>query len=235
MAGVTGRSIAEVKTTMKESANNSKGEHMIEDIDQEEPELKGGLVVGNRKELDPKDEDVVPPTHDEIPVISQVVTVSKTGKLGKSQAVYASNSHDAIPRSRSTRVTSDTNISGKRSHKKGASITTNTPAELGDEADGPANEEMGEEDENGDADEPTYCYCNNISYGEMVACDNDACTKEWFHLECAGLDKAPVGKGMLFLSFIPLFCICLLNTSIAKWYCNECKEIMKNSKRFNVR
>lgn len=24
-----------------------------------------------------------------------------------------------------------------------------------------------------DPDEPTYCICNQVSYGEMVACDND--------------------------------------------------------------
>jgi hypothetical protein len=23
------------------------------------------------------------------------------------------------------------------------------------------------------ADEPTYCYCNNVSYGEMIACENE--------------------------------------------------------------
>jgi hypothetical protein len=28
-------------------------------------------------------------------------------------------------------------------------------------------------------DETRYCYCNQVSYGEMVACDRDGCTKEW--------------------------------------------------------
>lgn len=23
-----------------------------------------------------------------------------------------------------------------------------------------------------DPNEPTYCYCNRVSYGEMIACDN---------------------------------------------------------------
>lgn len=42
-----------------------------------------------------------------------------------------------------------------------------------------------------DADEPTYCYCNGVSYGEMVACDSDDCEREWFHLACVGLKVAP--------------------------------------------
>ena len=29
-------------------------------------------------------------------------------------------------------------------------------------------------------DEARYCYCNQVSYGEMVACDRDGCTKEWY-------------------------------------------------------
>ena len=47
--------------------------------------------------------------------------------------------------------------------------------------------------------EPTYCVCERVSFGEMVACDNDRCAREWFHLECIGLNAAPTGK----------------------WYCNE--------------
>jgi len=42
-----------------------------------------------------------------------------------------------------------------------------------------------------DDNEPRYCYCNNVSYGEMVACDNENCPREWFHLKCAGLKEAP--------------------------------------------
>lgn len=60
-------------------------------------------------------------------------------------------------------------------------------------------------------DEPRYCYCNEVSYGQMVACDNDACPREWFHLPCVKLDKAPVGR--------------------AKWFCSdECQEQHAKSK-----
>ena len=44
-----------------------------------------------------------------------------------------------------------------------------------------------------DVNEPTYCYCNKVSFGEMVACDNTSCPHEWFHYGCVGLSAAPDG------------------------------------------
>jgi len=59
------------------------------------------------------------------------------------------------------------------------------------------------------ADEPLYCYCNQVSYGEMVGCDGDDCKREWFHLPCTGLATLPKGK----------------------WYCDECLSKIKKAKR----
>ncbi|KAF3040005.1 hypothetical protein E8E11_000436 [Didymella keratinophila] len=68
----------------------------------------------------------------------------------------------------------------------------------------PEQEYQDAETDEGD-DEPRYCYCNEVSYGQMVACDNDACPREWFHLPCVQLEKAPVGR--------------------TKWFCSdECQE-----------
>lgn len=39
--------------------------------------------------------------------------------------------------------------------------------------------------------EPVYCICRRIAYGEMVSCDNDDCEIEWFHYGCVGLSKEP--------------------------------------------
>ncbi|XP_023854834.1 inhibitor of growth protein 5 isoform X2 [Salvelinus sp. IW2-2015] len=33
-----------------------------------------------------------------------------------------------------------------------------------------------------DPNEPTYCLCHQVSYGEMIGCDNPDCPIEWFHL-----------------------------------------------------
>ncbi|XP_014010905.1 inhibitor of growth protein 2 isoform X5 [Salmo salar] len=45
-----------------------------------------------------------------------------------------------------------------------------------------------------DPNEPTYCLCEQVSYGEMIGCDNDACPIEWFHFSCVGLTYKPKGK-----------------------------------------
>lgn len=41
-----------------------------------------------------------------------------------------------------------------------------------------------------DPNEPVYCFCRQVAFGEMVACDNDDCTLEWFHFQCVGLTPA---------------------------------------------
>ena len=54
--------------------------------------------------------------------------------------------------------------------------------------------------------EPTYCYCNRVSFGEMIACENEDCAIEWFHLQCVGIDPA--------------------NKPTGDWYCKECTELL---------
>ena len=102
--------------------------------------------------------------------------------------------------------------SPRRSHKKGVNggilmapestgssdeedaeiRTLKKPAlkEGGDAAVDTAGEEIDENDEN----EPRYCTCNRVSFGNMIACDNASCLVEWFHLECVDLDRAPIGR-----------------------------------------
>ncbi|KAL0931868.1 phd finger domain-containing protein [Colletotrichum truncatum] len=63
-----------------------------------------------------------------------------------------------------------------------------------------------EEDDDGnviDPNEPRYCDCNRVSFGDMIACDNDNCDKEWFHLECVGMATIPART--------------------TKWYCPDCR------------
>lgn len=57
--------------------------------------------------------------------------------------------------------------------------------------------------------EPTYCYCNQVSFGEMVGCDGDSCKREWFHLPCIGFKNPPKGK----------------------WYCDDCQAKVKRARR----
>ncbi|XP_042456999.1 PHD finger protein ING1-like isoform X2 [Zingiber officinale] len=59
-----------------------------------------------------------------------------------------------------------------------------------------------------DPNEPRYCVCHQVSYGNMVACDNPSCQIEWFHFECVGLKEHPKGK----------------------WYCPNCVGLQKRRK-----
>ncbi|KAI6043109.1 hypothetical protein EDC04DRAFT_2654658 [Pisolithus marmoratus] len=83
-----------------------------------------------------------------------------------------------------------------------------------------------------DANEKRYCYCHQVSFGtvgvtivatdgqanrlttpthKMIACDNEGCKLEWFHLGCTGLSDLPGKK--------------------SKWYCRECKPKMMQKGR----
>lgn len=59
--------------------------------------------------------------------------------------------------------------------------------------------------------EPIYCVCSEISYGNMICCDNDNCKIEWFHFACVKLNSKPKGK----------------------WYCPNCRgdnhKVMKKN------
>lgn len=69
-------------------------------------------------------------------------------------------------------------------------------------------------DETIDPDEPTYCLCDQISFGEMILCDNDLCPIEWFHFSCVSLTTKPKGK----------------------WFCPNCRgerpSVMKPKQQF---
>ncbi|MBW0492870.1 hypothetical protein O181_032585 [Austropuccinia psidii MF-1] len=65
----------------------------------------------------------------------------------------------------------------------------------------------GEESNAGD-DTTLYCFCQRVSWGEMIGCDNKTCQYEWFHVPCLGLKETPTGK----------------------WYCPQCTAEGKGQK-----
>ncbi|KAJ0174665.1 hypothetical protein K1T71_009773 [Dendrolimus kikuchii] len=69
-------------------------------------------------------------------------------------------------------------------------------------------EEPMEEEWTYDPNEPRYCICNQVSYGDMVACDNQDCPYEWFHYPCVGITAPPKGK----------------------WYCPQCQTNMRRNR-----
>ncbi|XP_054806980.1 PHD finger protein ING1 isoform X2 [Prosopis cineraria] len=86
---------------------------------------------------------------------------------------------------------------GGRKKTRQASVTAAAAAEAQTTTANPAGMDL---DLPVDPNEPTYCFCNQVSYGEMVACDNPNCKIEWFHFGCVGLKEQPKGK----------------------WYCSDC-------------
>ena len=59
-----------------------------------------------------------------------------------------------------------------------------------------------------DPNEPTYCLCQQVSYGEMIGCDNPDCPIEWFHFGCLNISTKPKGK----------------------WYCPKCASSFKKKR-----
>lgn len=191
---------------MKETAANSKGERIIEDVDKADHEMRGGLVVSGRKESAMKREDTetndgTPPALH--PTVTTTITTTKSRRASKPSTPAIPSFPEPV-RSRSSRNTLETTATNKRSHKKGAGQAAQQQLLAAQNADDASSSKVqsDEEDIEIDADEPTYCYCNGVSYGEMVACDADGCVKEWFHLECVGLKVAPKGNSEFSFPFI---------------------------------
>ncbi|KAH9057162.1 hypothetical protein EDB83DRAFT_2225038 [Lactarius deliciosus] len=65
-----------------------------------------------------------------------------------------------------------------------------------------------------DPDEPKYCYCNRVSFGNMVACDYPHCKREWFHLDCVGLTEEPQSR---------------------TWYCRDCEPLVRKTEQGGTR
>ncbi|KAK0521395.1 hypothetical protein OC835_006899 [Tilletia horrida] len=73
------------------------------------------------------------------------------------------------------------------------------------DADGDVDiQEKGEGEEK---DETPYCFCRQVSFGEMIGCDSDTCKIEWFHIGCVGVSKP-----------LP-----------ATWYCEDCLKQMSST------
>ncbi|CAI2183722.1 8960_t:CDS:10, partial [Funneliformis geosporum] len=60
-----------------------------------------------------------------------------------------------------------------------------------------------------DPNEPLYCTCRQVSFGEMIGCDGENCPFEWYHIDCVGLAAVPEGR----------------------WYCDHCTGMSSQKKR----
>lgn len=70
-----------------------------------------------------------------------------------------------------------------------------------------------DDDDGENEDDELYCFCQQVSFGAMVACDNPNCKYEWFHYSCVGLKAQPDGV----------------------WYCPDCRKDRSNRKERRIR
>ncbi|KAG6243216.1 hypothetical protein E4U25_001778 [Claviceps purpurea] len=116
-------------------------------------------------------------------------------------------------------VVSTTNSGGssavgtrKAAPKKKARATKKEKGQQGLESE---MEEVDDEGQPIDPEEPRYCLCNRVSFGTMIQCDNlDHCEREWFHLECVGLEDIPART--------------------TKWYCPDCRKVLNIGEKGEV-
>ncbi|EXJ59471.1 uncharacterized protein A1O5_12096 [Cladophialophora psammophila CBS 110553] len=146
-------------------------------------------------------------SHQQVNKLKQKVTikgrVSAGRKKGQSPSVRggrggtaASEDADSVLSSADASETDASQSRGRRGTKKQQQAASEEPdVDMGEE------EEM--EDEEGE-DDKRYCFCNQRSYGEMVACENDDCPYQWFHTGCLNMKKVP--------------------DEDEDWYCPTCRE-----------
>jgi inhibitor of growth protein 3 len=127
-------------------------------------------------------------------------------KSNLSRVKKASNRNSPAPTNDSELSDVD---SGSGEEEEGADgRSRGTPVADGKDMDGDDIVGDADEDDEEAGDDKKYCLCHNVSYGDMVACDNDNCPYEWFHWSCVGLKSEPNGT----------------------WYCPVCAEKFKKSK-----
>ena len=194
-----GRAMAEVKNSVKD-VGNAKGQHLVEVVDGNDgsADARIGLLVGNRNNSDrgAKREEQTEPFNGRSRADRPSSISTRGGTNGGGSKAPSTNPtpRDATFGERARPPRSTAEQPQKRSHKKGAGLAAQLAAQAAHDDEGSS--VVGDDDDEDGENEPRYCYCNGVSYGEMVGCDADDCSREWFHLQCVGLTRAPPKTGM---------------------------------------
>ena len=122
-------------------------------------------------------------------------TPSTNASASDSENSSASPTPSSLPRSQA-----DGASDRRRDRHSTTAKNTNTTGDVDEEED--------YEEEN---DDQLYCYCQKVSFGDMVGCDNDDCKYQWFHWSCVGLKSEPEGE----------------------WLCPTCREMSKGRVRIS--
>lgn len=196
VAELAGEGPNDASTSLKETVNTNEGQINDEPRGSDD-DIKGEPSLSNRgtdkaMRKDDIETNTVKGRQDRPRSIS--ISAKGNGKTSKTSTPVQGSFTDS-QRMRPSRSGDTT----KRSHKKGAGLAAQLAAAA-----------QGDDDDKTNNGEQRYCYCNQISYGEMVGCDNDDCPREWFHLDCVGLNKAPKGASKFAPSQYPFLIESLL-------------------------
>ncbi|KAI6248562.1 PHD finger protein ING1 [Erysiphe necator] len=193
-------------------ATNSQGSHEV--FDKINPRKISGSKSSSKETISAQRESYETDQDSLADLQSSNFTTTKSGRASK-PSTPSTSTFPETSRSRVTRTPLEI-VNSRRSHKKGAGMISHVATTQNmDVDDADKKQKSFEDDVDLDVDEPRYCICNNISYGEMVACDSKGCKREWFHLACVGLKTAPKGD--------------------ATWYCEDCKDTAKGKRSGNNR
>lgn len=168
-------------------------------------------------------------------ILKQIASFNRSPVLGRRELTTDNDADDSADDESGPGDDQDVGRSRRRTASR-RNVKSRTPEEdlvpvRPDE--GYVGDEVEEDEENDhdpdDPDEPKYCYCGRGSYGQMIACDNENCEKEWFHLGCTGLKTAPGENG----EFQSLRQSSRPETNLwtVKWYCNDCDPKMRKKAR----
>ncbi|KAN0105254.1 hypothetical protein V8E52_011242 [Russula decolorans] len=151
-------------------------------------------------------------THSPIPSLSEDedITAGPAISAGSEVTIGMATTTGSEPPRASSSSSKKNKKSKKRKADKAVSEAEATPATITSSTRSlrlkvpPLNSVQG--DAAADPNEPKYCYCNRVSFGNMVACDYPQCKREWFHLDCVGLTELPQSR---------------------TWYCRDCEPLVR--------
>jgi hypothetical protein len=69
-------------------------------------------------------------------------------------------------------------------------------------------------------DEGAYCLCRSVWCNGMVACANEDCKVEWYHLSCINMTQKPIGRWVC-----PRYGVCTEGLMVGVTLCHDCKFV----------
>lgn len=135
--------------------------------------------------------------------VTPAVEPVKKGQKRKAanKGVVSVSSTPAASSNRTTKRLRSEEVEESVGYDAGSLALSGSTADVPTNMDGPQGE---------DADNNLYCFCQRVSFGEMIGCDNEDCKYEWFHWSCVGITSAPKPDEI--------------------WYCPDCRLRKKKKK-----